>query len=161
MKATETALHKQEHIYDRLAGIAARLSNSAVFRVCFSVLIPLMIFSGLGYLYFFGNGSNLIPGCPFYSLTGLYCPGCGSGRALYSLLHGHLFQAFDYNPAFIILLPLVIYLVLQGYLKVVTRRDILPGVPITLNQATIFTLFILGYSIVRNIPLYPFTYLAP
>lgn len=41
--------------------------------------------------------------CPFYELTGLYCPGCGSGRTIYSLLHGKWENIFQYN---IILLPL-------------------------------------------------------
>jgi hypothetical protein len=27
---------------------------------------------------------NPLPSCPLYALTGLYCPGCGSTRCLYS-----------------------------------------------------------------------------
>ena len=36
--------------------------------------------------------------CPILSLTGLQCPGCGSTRALYSLLHGDPVKAFSMNP---------------------------------------------------------------
>jgi len=36
--------------------------------------------------------------CPILTLTGWQCPGCGSTRALYSLLHGDVAQAFTMNP---------------------------------------------------------------
>ena len=36
--------------------------------------------------------------CPILTLTGWQCPGCGSTRALYSLLHGDFVQAFTMNP---------------------------------------------------------------
>jgi hypothetical protein len=36
--------------------------------------------------------------CPVLQLTGWQCPGCGSTRALYSLLHGDLVTAAAMNP---------------------------------------------------------------
>lgn len=36
--------------------------------------------------------------CPLLQLTGWQCPGCGSTRALYSLLHGDVAKAFAMNP---------------------------------------------------------------
>jgi hypothetical protein len=36
--------------------------------------------------------------CPILTLTGWQCPGCGSTRALYSLLHGDPAKAFSMNP---------------------------------------------------------------
>ena len=41
--------------------------------------------------------------CFFYELTDLYCPGCGSSRALSSLLHGDWKGAFTHN---VLVLPL-------------------------------------------------------
>lgn len=35
--------------------------------------------------------------CPFFTLTGLPCPGCGGTRAMFSLAHGDIIQAFTYN----------------------------------------------------------------
>ncbi len=39
----------------------------------------------------------MIP-CVFYSLTGLYCPGCGGTRAVDALFHGHFLRSFLYHP---------------------------------------------------------------
>jgi hypothetical protein len=39
------------------------------------------------------------PTCPFLAVTGWYCPGCGSLRGLYSLLHGDPVQMVERNPA--------------------------------------------------------------
>lgn len=149
--------HPKVHMFDRLERFAARFFRRAGFRVAFAVLVPMIAFFGLAFLYRTGRG----PVCVFYSLTGLFCPGCGSGRALYSILHGRILHALDFNPVFVLLLPLVIYLAIQGYLKVVTRKEILPGIPITLGQARFYTLLTLIYWVIRNIPVPPFNWLAP
>jgi len=49
--------------------------------------------------------SGLYPPCFFHVLTGLYCPGCGSARALHQLLHGHVASAFALNPAAALFVP--------------------------------------------------------
>lgn len=46
------------------------------------------------------------PRCMLKTLTGYDCPGCGAQRAIHALLHGHIAQAWGYNPALFILLPL-------------------------------------------------------
>jgi hypothetical protein len=38
-----------------------------------------------------------IVGCPFHRLTGGWCPGCGSSRAVDLLLHGHVTSSLSYN----------------------------------------------------------------
>jgi Protein of unknown function (DUF2752) len=40
----------------------------------------------------------ITPPCPYLTLTGLACPGCGLTRATHFLLHGDVAQAFAYNP---------------------------------------------------------------
>jgi hypothetical protein len=42
--------------------------------------------------------TQILPPCPVLQLTGWQCPGCGSTRALYSLLHGDVAKAFAMNP---------------------------------------------------------------
>lgn len=47
------------------------------------------------------------PTCPSLLLTGWYCPGCGSLRALHSLTHLDLAAAWDMNPAAVLALPVL------------------------------------------------------
>lgn len=50
-------------------------------------------------LYYFFNPtvSNFFPKCPFHTITGLYCPGCGSQRAIHDLMHLNIFEAINHN----------------------------------------------------------------
>jgi hypothetical protein len=104
--------------------------------------------------------SNLFPPCPFYVLTGLYCPGCGSLRAIHQLLNGHGRAAFALNPLAVIALPFLGYgLASQVSLQFRGRylpRCFIPGSWIWILGATIIL-----FGIVRNIPLAPFSRLAP
>ena len=36
--------------------------------------------------------------CIFWSLWGVYCPGCGGTRALTAMVHGHFVQSAWYHP---------------------------------------------------------------
>jgi hypothetical protein len=51
------------------------------------------------------EGSSFFPQCPSKYLTGYDCPGCGSQRAVHTLLNGDLEKAFYYNPLLFFLLP--------------------------------------------------------
>lgn len=91
-----------------------------------------------------------LPRCPLHTLTGLYCPGCGSTRAMHQLAQGHLAAAFGLNPLAVCAIPLL------GYLALRDRA-------ITLRPIWIWVLagMICAFGILRNIPAYPFTLLAP
>ncbi len=99
--------------------------------------------------------------CPQFRLTGLYCPGCGSMRALGHLLHGRLGEAFTANPLSTLLMPPLFALLLRwliGYAA--TGRDIvLYRVPAWLCYAVLAALFLFG--ILRNIPSPLFDCLRP
>ena len=51
--------------------------------------------------------NGFFPKCPFLSLTGYQCPGCGSQRAIHQLLHGNLATAFQFNPLLVLFLPYI------------------------------------------------------
>ena len=57
------------------------------------------------------------PRCPFWALTGLKCPGCGSQRALHQLLGLHIGEAFRYNAALILSIPLLAFLISADLFK--------------------------------------------
>lgn len=50
------------------------------------------------------------PRCPFFSLTGWQCPGCGTLRGLHCLLHGHIVEAWGFNPAMMVAAPVLVIL---------------------------------------------------
>jgi Protein of unknown function (DUF2752) len=90
------------------------------------------------------------PVCPFHQLTGLWCPGCGTSRALHQLLHGNVVAAFYFNPLAVSLLPVMGYFVVRGA----------ENAP---KPVWIWTLLgvVVAFGVLRNIPVYPFTLLAP
>lgn len=104
--------------------------------------------------------SGVFPPCPLHYLTGWYCPGCGSLRAIHQLLLGNFSHAWALNPLAMILLPFVFYgLASQALLEVRGRglpEPILSGFSIRALCGVIVL-----YGILRNIPLYPFDRLAP
>lgn len=67
----------------------------------------------IGLIYFSFNPSKnaIFPKCPFFVLTGLKCPGCGSQRAIHSLLHLNYAEAFRHNALLVVSLPLIIILI--------------------------------------------------
>ena len=105
-------------------------------------------------------GSGIFPPCPFHALTGLYCPGCGTLRALHQLLHGRSLQALGLNPLMVMSLPFLGYaLASETFLATVGRR--LPGVRLPASWIWALLAAIILFWIFRNIPVYPFTILAP
>ncbi len=105
------------------------------------------------------GGQSLLPPCPLYALTGVWCPGCGSGRALYSLMHGDFASFVTYNPAVLVMIGIA---VTWAVIKLGDRRQgrAEPRVfPYRLSLALITTLFV--FAGLRNIPVEPFVWLAP
>ena len=43
-------------------------------------------------------GAGLLPACPWHTVTGFACPGCGSTRAILRLLEGDLAAGLAFNP---------------------------------------------------------------
>ena len=97
--------------------------------------------------------------CPFYALTGLYCPGCGSGRAVYALLHGRLAESFRYQPLLYILGIPAGAVFLHEYLRLVFPRLRLRPVHVPQAAAIGAAVLIFAFWIARNIPACSF--LAP
>lgn len=70
------------------------------------------------YFLFDPGRYELFPQCMFYATTGLYCPGCGSQRAVHNLLHLNIQEAFLNNflilPAGIVILYNYIHPILNS-----------------------------------------------
>ena len=104
--------------------------------------------------------AGFFPPCPFFTLTGWYCPGCGSLRAMHQLLHGHVGAAFDLNPLLVLALPFVVYQVLAVVMRHPRLRplstDLIPG-----PWVRVMGVVLVVFGVLRNLPQYPFTLLAP
>ena len=97
--------------------------------------------------------------CAFYAATGLYCPGCGSGRAVSALLHGRIAEALSYNPLLFILgVPAAAVLAVE-YLRIVFPRLGIKPVFVPRAAAVVCAVLVFGFWIARNIP--AFSVLAP
>lgn len=104
--------------------------------------------------------SNLYPSCPFHRLTGFYCPGCGTLRALHQLFHGHLLTAFCLNPLTVLCLPFLGYSFLSNVMLLMAGRR-MPSFSVPAIWIWILLGVIISFWVLRNIPLYPFSLLAP
>ncbi|MGN0124207.1 MAG: DUF2752 domain-containing protein [Rhodococcus sp. (in: high G+C Gram-positive bacteria)] len=99
---------------------------------------------------------GIIPPCPTYSLFGILCPGCGSSRMMYSLVHLDVPAALHYNA--LALVALGVLVVVFGAWTWSRRR----GTPMPrwtrYRWAPHIVLVLTAvWFVVRNIPVAPFT----
>ncbi|MDZ7897290.1 MAG: DUF2752 domain-containing protein [Arcicella sp.] len=109
--------------------------------------------------YFFWNPAeiSLFPSCPFKTLTGFYCPGCGGQRAFHAILHGDFEEAFHNNLLIFLVIPIAFYKIILE-LNGSTSKDVLI---LNYNQIWIFLSLLFLFTLLRNIPLYPLNQLIP
>jgi len=62
--------------------------------------------------------------CPFFALTGLYCPFCGGLRGTYDLMHGDVAASFAQFPFLLPLLAWMAFLIGAWALAIVRARPI-------------------------------------
>jgi hypothetical protein len=129
-----------------------RLRSAAI--VCVVVCVSAVVY------LFDPATSSFYAKCPFHWLTGLHCAGCGTLRSSHQLLHLNIAAALRFNALTVLSMPFLMYAFFSRAL-IGLRGKPLPGwfVPARL----IWALFvgILAFWFLRNIPLYPFSLLAP
>lgn len=92
------------------------------------------------------------PPCIFRKATGIYCPGCGSTRALRALFEGDFLAALRYNPfsiAVLFALPALLVLRRPRFRAVYYRL------------AVVVCVVVLVFTVLRNVPLRAFDLLRP
>ena len=107
------------------------------------------------------EGSGFGLPCVVHRLTGLFCPGCGSSRALGSLLRLDFYQAFRWNPLVVMLLPFALFYLVWGSVSWVRvgRNTLDDRIPSKLLWAVLAAALV--FFVLRNLPWYPFTLLQP
>jgi hypothetical protein len=90
------------------------------------------------------------PTCPFLAVTGWFCPGCGSLRALHALAHGDVREALARNPLMVVTVPVLLVWWVMWLVRAVRsrpRRRLAPA-------WTIWALFVavVAFAVARNLP---------
>ncbi len=112
-------------------------------------------------LYFYFNPSSaFFPKCPLYITTGIYCPGCGSQRAFHDLLHFDLNGVIGHNILFLFGLVVLIYQLTINTLNAFFNKNI-KSILYHKKTPLVLLVFIIIFWVLRNIPVYPFTFLTP
>ena len=101
---------------------------------------------------------SLLPPCPFRTLTGIWCAGCGSTRCLHALVHLDLPQAMAMNPLLIVSIVPVLVMALHGAGLWPAR---LQWAVLLFARPIPWLVVIVSYWLLRNLPWYPFNLLAP
>jgi hypothetical protein len=126
-------------------------------------LAILVCFAG-GLVYVFGShptGQDAFssPTCLVKLTTGFDCPGCGGTRAAYFLLHGNLPAAARSHLVAVFAAPFLLYMYLAWTINLVTRGRRLPMLRLPPLAISIFLIAWAAFSILRNLPWPPFTWL--
>ena len=92
---------------------------------------------------------SFYPRCPIYLTTHWLCPGCGSTRALHSLLHFDIQAALHYNALFTLLFPFACLWL--GFICYRTMRyDQFPKLAFPRSVAACLIVTVLLFTVARN-----------
>lgn len=135
-------------------------------RIIITLAISLALIGGFIFLRMNDPYSDVERGypmtCEIREATGFYCPTCGFTRAMYDLTRLDFLNALR-NHGFLVIffLPLIFYLSLSHYIHFMSGKYILP--PLKINKWIVISLLVLllVYTVIRNLPNPPFSYLAP
>lgn len=115
-------------------------------------IVGFIVFILIALIMFLHEKFNLGIPCVFHIITGLYCPGCGLTRAVFSILHLEFYKAFRYNMLIVVLMPIT--------LPYLFYKFVLNGNKKIPNFIWYFLVVItVAFGVLRNIPY--FSYLAP
>lgn len=122
-----------------------------------------LFLGGLGLaaaLHLVDPSETSIVACPFRSITGLACPGCGTLRSLHAVLNGDVGAALDLNALTVLVLPLLIATWLLAGSRALSAR----APTLRVEPAWIGRTLAVGtglFWVLRNLPWEPFRWLAP
>ena len=143
----ETRLHKE-------------IKSSNIERILSGATISVAVAGAFVVGYFNPTTAGIFPACPLFTLTGILCPGCGLTRGFHALFHGESLNALHFNA----LLP--VFALVFGFLFVSLFLVTVRGHGLDWKKIPTPTMYGLlfmaaAFFVLRNLPFYPFTLLAP
>ncbi len=104
--------------------------------------------------------AGFFPVCPLYRVTGILCPGCGLTRGFHALFHGDVLTALHFNALLPVYLFFFLYL-FAALIFICVRGKGLKFPAFSPAMTWSFLIIALVFTVSRNLPFYPFTFLAP
>ena len=98
---------------------------------------------------------NPLPVCPIKQWLGINCPGCGSLRMIYSLLHGDPAAAVRYNAVAMVVLPLLAFALVTWTIGRWRGRPVRSWQQWRWTPTVTLVVFCTWF-VIRNIPVEPF-----
>jgi Protein of unknown function (DUF2752) len=98
---------------------------------------------------------NVLPRCPTKLLFGIDCPGCGSMRMVYSLMHGDVGAAVHYNAVALVVLPLLALALATWAIGRWRGREVRSWQHWRWTPAVTLVVFTVWF-VIRNLPFEPF-----
>jgi len=86
------------------------LKKRKLLLLLLAMYLTTLVLSAMGY-------NVWLPSCPIYEITGHECVGCGSNRAMISILNLHLQEAWELNKLVFLYIPLLVYFLLKDIYK--------------------------------------------
>lgn len=127
------------------------------------ILLCLFLLILWGMFFFFPatdySPGSLYPRCPFHALTGLHCAGCGSLRTMSCLAKGDIGAAWGKNKFTMLCMPFILWWFIAYGAKCFKIR--FPAIFIKPVWIWLLLVAIIMFTVLRNIPIYPLTLLAP
>ncbi|MDW3213524.1 MAG: DUF2752 domain-containing protein [Ilumatobacteraceae bacterium] len=96
------------------------------------------------------EGGVFLP-CPFRTLTGWWCPGCGLTRATHHLLRGDIVQALRFH-LFVVVVLAAIVAAWAVWLVASTGRSVGRAMSPPAWIPVAFVLTLVAFAVVRNLP---------
>lgn len=97
-----------------------------------------------------GEGGAFLP-CPFRTLTGWWCPGCGLTRATHHLLRGDIVQALRFN-VFVVFILAAFAVGWLAWVAAAAGHPIrwIRRIPVAVQVAA--GVLLVGFAVIRNLP---------
>ena len=119
------------------------------------------IIAAMLYFYFDARYYSFFPRCTFFTITGFLCPGCGSQRAVSSLLQGDLVQALHFNVLAVASFPFILFSYIVSVLNAFRTELLILKIFCSPLFVKIVLAVVILFFVMRNIAVYPFTLLSP
>lgn len=139
--------------------IRMREQERKIITLIISSIITLTII--FVYFFFYPLYQQYFPRCIFHNLTRLYCPLCGTQRAVAALLDGNISAALRDNLLFVLALPFLIYSLTVLFINSFCKKQFLHKIFFSAAFIKAVILFVIAFAVLRNVPSYPFNLLAP